>query len=163
MKTIALTKTHANVLLLNLENNKKKPINRTQRKRMKVIYQAFDAVIEDFIATKDALVTSCQKEMDAVTIDDNCTQGEKQSKLGEIDRRYGGQLKEVKDTEGKDPVDITLEDGDFQIVRDIWQAQDGFSSGREESQTADVIDDAFELAVAVQTEKKSDQAEKKPD
>lgn len=156
MKTIALTKTHANVLLLNLENNKKKPISRTQRKRMKVIYKAFDAAIDDFIAKKDALVMSCQKEMDAVTIDDNYTQGEKQSKLGEIDRRYGGQLQEAKDSEGKDLVDITLEDGDFQVVNDIWQAQDGFSSGREESQTADAIDDAFESAVAVQAETKSD-------
>jgi len=161
MKTIELSKMHANILFLNLENNKKKPLNRTQRRRMKVIYMAFDAAIEDFVAEKDLLVESCQKEMDAVVANASLTKNEQQANLGEIDRRYGKQLKEVKDVQGEIQVAISLEDGDFQIVHDIWQAQDGFASGREESRTADAIDDAFDAAEEA-AKKATEEAAKSP-
>ena len=115
---------------------------------MKVIYEAFDDVIDSFVATKDGLVEECRKKMDAVATNIDIPAGEKSLQITAIDRDYGQQLKEFNETEGEGEVSIALEDGDFQIVSDIWKAQDGFSSGRKEAAIADAIDDAFDAALA---------------
>jgi hypothetical protein len=135
MKQITISKQALNILYNNLESNPKGFSRKELRQMDKIIIEIFDPFMSDFRNNLEKLLQEAKKKTE---------ENPKDASL--ISEKFNILIENLFNTQGKEKVNLKLEDADFDFLKNYWDKQDNFSGVKKTRQLIFEIENSLNHA-----------------
>ena len=138
MKKITISKNSLRILSLSLESNPKGYNRKDLRQLDKIVLDVFSP-IASYNENIEKLIKELKQKVK-----------ETPDKSVQLDGEYNEKINNVAEGEGKEKIEIKIEDADYDFVKAKWEVSENFRGDKRVRKSVMEIEDALEKAVNVE-------------